>query len=86
MSEHFLTSSFNNGSAVRDLGISHCTTDLQGALTSSYAILLWGFVKDSVYVPPLQRIVDELRRRMTQAMAAVTPRVWDEFDYRLGVW
>ena len=37
----------------------------------------WGFVKDSVYVPPLPMSLKELRDRVTHAL--------HEFDYRVDV-
>ena len=50
---------------------------------------LWGFVKDSVYVPPLPIPLKELRDRITHALQTITVdvlhRVWDEFDYRVDV-
>jgi hypothetical protein len=50
---------------------------------------LWGFVKDSVYVPPLPTSIHELRDRITHALQAITAdmlhRVWDEFYYRVDV-
>jgi hypothetical protein len=50
---------------------------------------LWGFVKDSVYVPPLPMSLKELRDRITHALQTITAdmihRVSDEFDYRVGV-
>ena len=50
---------------------------------------LWGFVKDSVYVPPLSMSLNELRDRITHALQTITAdmlhRVWDEFDYRVDV-
>ena len=51
--------------------------------------LLWGFVKDIVYVPPLPMSLKELRVRITHALQTITEdmlhRVWDEFDYRVDV-
>jgi len=48
-----------------------------------------GFVKDSVYVPPLPMSLNELRDRITHALQTVTAdmlhRGWDEFDYRVDV-
>jgi hypothetical protein len=48
---------------------------------------LWGFVKDSVYVPPLPTPIQELVDRITHAVQAITAdrlhRVWDEFGYRV---
>jgi hypothetical protein len=50
---------------------------------------LWGFVKDSVYIPPLPTSIQEIRDRITHALQAITAdmlhRVWDEFDYRVDV-
>jgi hypothetical protein len=57
----------------------------------SYTVrfLFWGFVKDSVYVPPLSASVHELRDRITHALQAITADmlqwVWDEFDCRVDV-
>ncbi|KAG8303110.1 hypothetical protein J6590_108196 [Homalodisca vitripennis] len=34
---------------------------------------LWGFIKDKVYVPPLPASLADLRRRITAAVAEVTP-------------
>ena len=57
-------------------------------LTPCY-FFLCGFVKDSVYVPPLPNSLKELRDRITHAMQTITAdmlhRVWDEFDYRVDV-
>jgi hypothetical protein len=55
---------------------------------SHHAIyFLWGFVKDSVYGPPLPKPIQELHDRVTHALQAITAdrlhRVWDEFDYRV---
>jgi hypothetical protein len=50
---------------------------------------LWGFVKDSVYVPPLPMSLTELRDRITHSLQTITAgmlhRVRDEFDYRVNV-
>lgn len=50
---------------------------------------LWGFIKDSVYVPPLPTTMNELRHRITAAVEAVTQdmlaAVWDQFEYRLDI-
>jgi hypothetical protein len=52
-------------------------------------IFLWGFVRDSVYVPQLPTPIQELRGRMAYALQAITAdmlhRVWDEFHYRLDM-
>ena len=48
---------------------------------------LWGFVKDTVFVPPVPANLQELRDRITAAVALIDPdmltRVWNELDYRL---
>jgi hypothetical protein len=45
---------------------------------------LWGHIKDLVYVPPLPRDIDELKRRISEAAAYVTAdmleRVWQEME------
>jgi hypothetical protein len=56
---------------------------------TSCDLFVWGFVKDSVYVPPLPMSVKELRDRITHAVQTIKAdmlhRVWDEFDYRVDV-
>ena len=51
--------------------------------------LTLGFVKDSVYVPPLPMSLNELRDRITHALQTITADmlhpVGDEFDYRVDV-
>jgi len=51
--------------------------------------ILWGYVKDRVYVPPLPATVDELQERITAAVKSVMPdmlqSVWSELDYRIDV-
>jgi hypothetical protein len=51
--------------------------------------LLWGFVKDSVYVPPLQTILHELKTRIREACAKIDHEIlrnmWLEVDYRFDV-
>ena len=50
---------------------------------------LWGFVKDTVIVPPLPADLQDLRIRITAAVALVDcdmlTRVWNEMDYRIYV-
>ena len=50
---------------------------------------LCGFVKDSVYVPPLPMSLNELRDWIKHALQTITAdmlhRVWDEFDYHVDV-
>jgi hypothetical protein len=44
---------------------------------------LWGFVKDSIYVPPLPMPIQELHDWITHALQAITVdmlhQVWDDF-------
>ena len=51
--------------------------------------LFVGICEKIVYVPPIPRGVDELKARMTEAVAAIDNgmlgRVWQEFDYWLDV-
>ena len=48
---------------------------------------LWGFIKDSVYVPPLPTSLNKLRDRIRHALQTITAdmlhQVWDESDYRV---
>jgi hypothetical protein len=50
---------------------------------------LWGYLKDSVYVPPLPATLDDLQELITEAVNSITPdmlqRVWSELDYRIDV-
>jgi hypothetical protein len=50
---------------------------------------LCGFVKDSVYIPPLRMSLKELRDRITHALQTIRAdmlhRVWDGCDYRADV-
>ena len=54
-----------------------------------YDFFLWGFVKDAVFVPPLPANLQDLRNRITAAMALVDrdmlTHVWNEMDYRIDV-
>jgi hypothetical protein len=49
--------------------------------------VFWGFVKDTVVVPPLPANLQDLRNRITAAVARVDrdrlTRVWNEMDYRI---
>ena len=51
---------------------------------------LWGFVKDTVFVPPVAANLQELRDGITAAVALIDrdmlTRVWNELDYRLDVY
>ena len=57
---------------------------------TTYDIFLWGFVKDTVFVPPLPANLQDLRSRITAAVALVDRdmliRVWNEMDYRIDVY
>jgi hypothetical protein len=52
-------------------------------------LLLWGYVKNAVLVPPLPTDIDDLKQRITEAVAAVTCdmlwRVWEELDYQFDI-
>ena len=59
-----------------------------------YEFFLWGFVTDTVFVPPLPANLQDLRNRITAAVALVDrdmldrdmlTRVWNERDYRIDV-
>ena len=54
-----------------------------------YDFFLWGFVKDTVFVPLLPANLQDLRNRITAAVALVDrdmlPRVWNEMDYSIDV-
>ena len=54
-----------------------------------YDFFLWGFVKDTVFVPPLPANLEDLRNRITAAVTLVDrdmlTRVWNEMDYRIDV-
>jgi len=49
----------------------------------------WGFVKDTVFVPPLPANLQDLRNRITAAVALVDrdmlTHVWNKTDYRIDV-
>ena len=51
--------------------------------------LLWGYVKDSTYKPPLPQNVRELQDRIRAAVQTVDgnmlKRVWQELDYRIDI-
>ena len=52
-------------------------------------LFLMGFVKDTVFVPPLPANIQDLRNRITAAVALVDrdmlTRVWNEMDYHIDV-
>ena len=52
-------------------------------------LLLWGFVKDNVYVPLLPDNLQELRHRITASLAMVNfdmvERVWGGMDYHINI-
>ena len=51
--------------------------------------VLWGYVKDQVYVPPLPAIIPKLKVRIRTATETITTdmlqTVWNELDYRVDV-
>jgi hypothetical protein len=51
--------------------------------------LLWGYVKDKVYMPPLPRDLPELRQKIVAAVDTINvdmlQHVWQELDYRIDV-
>jgi hypothetical protein len=61
----------------------------RSVITVQRDFFLWGFIKDSVYVPPLTMSLKELHDWITHALQTITAdmlhRVWDEFDYRVDV-
>jgi hypothetical protein len=50
---------------------------------------LWGYIKDRVFVPPLQVSLNELKQRITTGAASVDKdmlkSVWTELDNRIDV-
>jgi len=54
-----------------------------------YDFFLWGFVKDTVFVPALPANLQDLRNRINAAVALVDrdmlTRVWNEMDHRIDV-
>jgi hypothetical protein len=60
-----------------DLPLLRC----QVADLAPCGFFLWGYVKDAVFVPPLPTDIDDLKQRITEAVAAVTcdmlRRVWE---------
>jgi hypothetical protein len=44
---------------------------------------LWGYVKDSLYIPPLPASLYEPRHRINDA--DMLSRIWDELPYRLDI-
>jgi len=51
--------------------------------------ILWGYVKERVYVSSLPDDLEELTNRITAAVKSVTEdtlrRLWDEFSYLVDV-
>jgi hypothetical protein len=45
---------------------------------------LWGFVKDSIYMPSLPMLIQELRDQIVHALQAITADML-QFDYRVNV-
>jgi hypothetical protein len=57
--------------------------------TDAQCCVFWGFVKNIFFVPPLLANLQDLRNRITAAVAHVDrdtlTRVWNEMDYRIDV-
>ena len=87
-SQHCIVSGCNSFcySCLQLFQISHLV--ISSDLTS-HDFFLWGFVKRLVYVPPIPRNMNELKARITKAVAtidkAMLGRVWQELDYWLDV-
>ena len=51
--------------------------------------LLWGYMKDRVFIPPLPVSLNELKQRITTAVASVDEdmlrSVWTESDYHIDI-
>ena len=56
---------------------------------TTYDFFLWGFVKDTVFVPPLPANLQDLSNRIAAAVALVDrdklTRVWNKIVYRIDV-
>jgi len=56
---------------------------------NAYDFFLWGFVQDTVFVPPLPANLQDLCNLITAAVALVDrdmlTREWNEMDYRIDV-
>ena len=51
-------------------------------------LLLWGYMKDQVYVPPVPASIPELKVRISTAIETITAdmlQTWNELDYRVDV-
>jgi len=52
-------------------------------------LFLWGYIKYRVFVPPIPVSLNELRQRITTAVASVDKdmlrSVWTELDYRIYI-
>jgi hypothetical protein len=57
--------------------------------SNTLCLILWGYVKDRVFVPPVPVTLDDLKQRITTATAGadedMLTRVWQEFDYRVDI-
>jgi hypothetical protein len=72
-----------------DLPLLRCPPPPRSPDLTPCDFFLWGYVKDAVFVPPLPADIDDLKRSITEAVAAVAcdtlRRVWEELDYRLDI-
>jgi len=77
---------------------AHLSANLPGRLLTwpsrlpdltSCDFLLWGYIKDHVYVPPIPRDLPLLRQRIVKAVVAIDSQmlhcVWHEFDYKVDI-
>jgi len=65
-----------------------CNT-LETGVYVFFHFILWSYVKDRVYVPPLPASIPELKVRIRTAIETITAdmlqTVWKELDYRVDV-
>lgn len=49
----------------------------------------WGYIKDIVYVPPLLKTIEKLKKQISYALmnidAIMLQHLWNELNYRLDV-
>ena len=84
--EHAISLSGTSDPSVRQSGVQilRRSPDL-----TPHDFFFWGYVKGLVYVPPLPREVDDLKTRITEALATINNsmlgRIWQELNYHLNV-
>jgi len=71
------------------MSVKHFKNSQQINYSIPCEFFFWRFVKDTVSVPPLPANHQDLRNRITAAVALVDrdvlTRVWNEMDYRIDV-